>query len=73
METTVTNQNDIRGEIKRRLNLGNTATIQFRNLCFPVFYLKTLSLKHKYLLFWLLSGCETGLSLQGMDINSVWT
>jgi hypothetical protein len=39
--TTVTNQNFIQEEIKRRLNSGNVATIQSRTFCLLICCLKT--------------------------------
>jgi hypothetical protein len=36
--TTLTNQNDIHGEIKSRLNLGNACYYSVQNFCLPVSY-----------------------------------
>jgi ribosomal protein S2 len=38
---TLTNQNDIRDEIKKRLNSGNTCYHSVQNFCPPVLYQKT--------------------------------
>jgi hypothetical protein len=40
LETTLTNQNDIRDEIKSRLNSGNACYYSVRNFCLPVLYKK---------------------------------
>jgi hypothetical protein len=39
--TTLTNQDDIRDEIKSRLNSGNASIIQSKIFCFPVSYKKS--------------------------------
>jgi hypothetical protein len=38
---TLTNQNDIHGEIKNRLNSGNACYYSVQNLCPPALYQKT--------------------------------
>jgi hypothetical protein len=40
LETTLTHQNDIRDEIKNRLNSGNARYYSVQNLCPPVLYEK---------------------------------
>jgi hypothetical protein len=44
--TTVTNQNSVQEEIKRRLNSVNACYLQSRTFCFLVYCLKPLQLEY---------------------------
>jgi hypothetical protein len=59
--TTLTNQNDIHGEIKSRLNLGNAAITLSKIFCLPVSYKKKLKIKiYKILILQVVQyGCQT--------------
>jgi hypothetical protein len=61
LETTLTNQNDIHGEIKSRLNSGNTCCYSVQNLLSSRLISKNLKIKmYKPLILpFVLYGCET--------------
>jgi len=62
LETALTNENDIHGEIKSRLNSGIFAIIQFKIFCLPISYKnKTKQIKmHKTVILpVVMYGCET--------------
>jgi hypothetical protein len=69
--TTLTNQNDIHDEIKRRLNPGNSCYYSVKIFCLPVSYQKNLKIKiYKTLtLPVVLYGCETWSLTLGRNID----